>query len=407
MSQEFWNREELYELVWSKPFTQLAKEYTISDVGLRKICIRLEIPVPESGYWAKVRNGKKVKRAPLPPSTRNETAIKPDRRLPSELMEDDGPYIPPILDDNLKDAYIAALAFEAAPENRINVLSRTPQTPRGTKTLLALQKPRRKEDILPEIPVGAYGLRVSETMAERAVAIAEALELAFGQRGWNLTLGTERNPFEMRIEVFGRSIPFWIEEVMERKNHVLSKEEEKDKIKKPWNYSYARYDYLSTGMLVLKLGERSAGYTSPGYRTKWADGKYKRIETELNYFCRECIIVAIKLRNDEIKSEIREREFKVEEKKRREREYLQSLDERRRKDLVESLNRYDLMLQTRAYIAHVREKAVEQKVAIEGDLAAWINWAEDFAVRCDPINEKFPKYEMRSEWEIRLHAGSN
>jgi len=57
MNQEYWNREELYELAWSKPFTELAKEYDISDVGLRKTCKKLEIPVPRVGYWAKIRSG--------------------------------------------------------------------------------------------------------------------------------------------------------------------------------------------------------------------------------------------------------------------------------------------------------------------------------------------------------------
>ncbi len=32
-------RKELYDLVWSAPFTTLSKKYLISDVGLRKMCI--------------------------------------------------------------------------------------------------------------------------------------------------------------------------------------------------------------------------------------------------------------------------------------------------------------------------------------------------------------------------------
>lgn len=36
----------LYKLVWSKPMMQLAKEYDISDVGLIKICKKLNVPRP-------------------------------------------------------------------------------------------------------------------------------------------------------------------------------------------------------------------------------------------------------------------------------------------------------------------------------------------------------------------------
>ena len=61
-------REEFYELVWSKPMTHLAKEFSISDVALHKICKRHGVPNPPLGWWAKAAAGKKVKRTPLPPA---------------------------------------------------------------------------------------------------------------------------------------------------------------------------------------------------------------------------------------------------------------------------------------------------------------------------------------------------
>jgi hypothetical protein len=59
-------REQFYELVWSKPMTQLAKEFAISDVALHKICKKHGIPNPPLGWWAKKAAGKKVKQIPLP-----------------------------------------------------------------------------------------------------------------------------------------------------------------------------------------------------------------------------------------------------------------------------------------------------------------------------------------------------
>jgi hypothetical protein len=44
-------RESLYELVWSKPLTSIAKEYNVSDNGIRKICKKYEIPLPKLGHW--------------------------------------------------------------------------------------------------------------------------------------------------------------------------------------------------------------------------------------------------------------------------------------------------------------------------------------------------------------------
>jgi hypothetical protein len=59
-------REEFYELVWSKPMTELAREFAMSDVALHKICRKHDIPNPPLGWWAKQRAGKKVRRTTLP-----------------------------------------------------------------------------------------------------------------------------------------------------------------------------------------------------------------------------------------------------------------------------------------------------------------------------------------------------
>lgn len=68
-------REELYDQVWSKPMTSLAKEYFLSDNGLRKICKNFDIPIPQVGYWQKIQYGKKVTKTKLP-KTDNEQVIK-------------------------------------------------------------------------------------------------------------------------------------------------------------------------------------------------------------------------------------------------------------------------------------------------------------------------------------------
>lgn len=60
------SRQALYELVWSKPWTSLAKELGISDVAIRKHCIKVDVPVPPAGYWARLQHGKSVFRPPLP-----------------------------------------------------------------------------------------------------------------------------------------------------------------------------------------------------------------------------------------------------------------------------------------------------------------------------------------------------
>ena len=53
------SREALYELVWSKPMTSVAKDLGISDVMLGKMCKEQLVPRPPRGYWANLGSDKK------------------------------------------------------------------------------------------------------------------------------------------------------------------------------------------------------------------------------------------------------------------------------------------------------------------------------------------------------------
>jgi len=66
MEQVTLTRKELYDLVWAQPLSRLAKKYKISDNGFRKICKRMNIPIPAMGHWQKIQYGKKVIITKLP-----------------------------------------------------------------------------------------------------------------------------------------------------------------------------------------------------------------------------------------------------------------------------------------------------------------------------------------------------
>lgn len=50
-------RRELYELVWSKPVTEVAVEFGVLDASIRKICRKHKVPTPPPGHWARLRAG--------------------------------------------------------------------------------------------------------------------------------------------------------------------------------------------------------------------------------------------------------------------------------------------------------------------------------------------------------------
>jgi len=66
-------RQKLFDEVWATPVTKLAKEYGLSDVGLRKICVSLDVPLPPRGYWAKLAASKTIPKPALHKTTRLTT----------------------------------------------------------------------------------------------------------------------------------------------------------------------------------------------------------------------------------------------------------------------------------------------------------------------------------------------
>lgn len=76
-------REKLYKEIWEEQVIVVAKRYGISDVALRKRCMKWGIPLPPSGYWARIRAGQNV---PKGGADRNLDS-KRDRRMSVCIQE--------------------------------------------------------------------------------------------------------------------------------------------------------------------------------------------------------------------------------------------------------------------------------------------------------------------------------
>jgi hypothetical protein len=84
-------RETLYALVWSEPMLKVAARYGVSSSYMARVCISLNVPRPERGYWAKLAVGKASPIPPLPDVRPGDELawspgghpIKVDRPLPS------------------------------------------------------------------------------------------------------------------------------------------------------------------------------------------------------------------------------------------------------------------------------------------------------------------------------------
>ena len=130
------SREDLYELVWSKPMRELAKDFGISDVTLAKRCQRLAIPVPGRGYWARVDAGQQRYRPQLPetepqwlaggaltvgPSRDDSADFGAKAHLEGSEGSDGGPSFAQLDEAWLQDR----LMYEEQPDNAITVPTTT------------------------------------------------------------------------------------------------------------------------------------------------------------------------------------------------------------------------------------------------------------------------------------------
>ena len=54
------SREQLHELVWSKPMTEIARQFGVRDQKIAKACDGADIARPRAGHWQKVEHGKSL-----------------------------------------------------------------------------------------------------------------------------------------------------------------------------------------------------------------------------------------------------------------------------------------------------------------------------------------------------------
>lgn len=60
------SREALYEMVWPKLMLRVAARFGVSSSYMARVCMLLNVPRPERGYWAKLAVGKAQQQPPLP-----------------------------------------------------------------------------------------------------------------------------------------------------------------------------------------------------------------------------------------------------------------------------------------------------------------------------------------------------
>lgn len=198
------SRVELFALVWSKPMTHLAKALGLSDVGLRKICVKFGIPLPPRGYWARLQVGKRDPRPELPFENNHPQIKLPDegtaatreqmslmRKLAKQAAQD----AEPIRREPQQFKDIRCIKTYQAILERIKYLEkRTGQSYEEYKDGRRSFPPKKVYDLAffssleDQIPITA-----TIDNALRAVAIADVLIECLANRGINVELRPVRD----------------------------------------------------------------------------------------------------------------------------------------------------------------------------------------------------------------------
>ncbi|MGN6603623.1 MAG: hypothetical protein ACTHK8_14310 [Ginsengibacter sp.] len=348
------SRKELYKLVWKKSMLSLSKNYEISDTGLRKICIRMQIPVPPLGYWAKLRFGKKVRQVPLPAMHKREGSVSLKIRNQNNSLQTVGKHS----SEKLK-------IIELENDNRLNLqleqqLNRPVALVALSKSVLLKVKP---DTITYKGTVNctykALDIRVASANIERGLLLFDTLIKALEIRGHTVKLVN----FKTRINICGEEFDISLREKM-RKEMVH-------------DGNWTRQIFYPKGVLAFIVGSYSA--------REFKDGKVKLEQQLLK------IIAHLEL---ESARRIEERRIRQEaEERRKEKERLEKeLEERIEKELIKfkkllsDSERWHKVEILRNYISELERKMEDEE---EGTMEKieWLNWAKKKADWYDPFIE--------------------
>jgi len=388
------SREDLYELVWSKPMLELARDFGLSDVALAKRCRKLGIPVPGRGYWSRVEAGQ----TPRQPRLRKREDHDSDY---SALTFD-----VPREDEAASDAVPPALAEHAAVREKIQNVELLADVDllRASaivkRMAVSLKRPWRKEIIWNrgEHRGPTIRISVSDEVADRALQVCERLVAAANSLGWEFKAPpnpdeshrTYRHEPEPEIPKFGlfmvegEGLSLRIHERQRRIDHVPTEAENAKR--RRGDYVYApRWDYLMTGELRVYLSEGDSSYA----RKTWKDGARKRIEDDI-----KAILVAMADEAFRIKAD-REQQRLWEIERRRQEELELQLANRRAANakLIHELEaqagawfRARLL---RSYIRAMRRAVgdVRLEARLQESPVDFIAWADHYVDQLNPLKK--------------------
>jgi len=178
--RETWNRQELYEKVWQFPLLKLAAEYGISDVGLAKVCRKLDIPSPGLGHWTKIACGHAIPRPPLPATESVPALVRQVRQPQATVLPEDVPHL----------EAIERIAAEPSPSVTKAMLAHS--LVEKTRSVLNQSSSRSGEKLSASRELEWLDLRVTKNYLPRALRVMAAVIHMLEKEGFQVVV--EKKP---------------------------------------------------------------------------------------------------------------------------------------------------------------------------------------------------------------------
>jgi hypothetical protein len=393
-----YNREKLYQEVWEKPVTEIAKRYKVSDVAIHKVCKSLDIPTPGPGYWARVRAGKPVKQIPLPNSDKPETKsgirtnLEPQPEIAKDLLQ--------FLSLEDKSIVLSVATQIRTPDENARMHSKIIA---HRKKVVEWHKESRKHDQYwnrrnAESPPFLAD-SISEAALPRVCRIFDALIKALESLGCSLT-------DNLRFIINCETVSISVSESKDKIDHVPTREEniqllkyEEEKRKYSWasKPNIRKYDHVYNGKISLVVENEKSFRDCKSYVIEDRLGDILVLLYEASNdvrLCREAREAEERRRQEEREAE--ERRKKEESQRREERREKHNLEVQRTNALVNAAADFDTAQKIRSYIS-----AIEQTESMTQDDIEWISWAKKKADWYDPTikyeDEVFGKRKLGQE----------
>ncbi|MAT90253.1 hypothetical protein [Marixanthomonas ophiurae] len=346
-------RNELYDLVWSKPLTTLAKEYAYSDNGLRKICIKHNIPLPKSGYWSKIKFNKKVKKEKLPKEDESikielyirkegqESINHPNSERAKIKQEIENSELPIVVPDRLSNP--DKLVVEAKEDLKEKV----PSTWGTSEGLLSTSS-------------GTINLQVSKSNRSRALRFMDTFIKLVKKRGHSIKVTDETI-----VVINGENLKIRLREFVKR-------EEINDN-------GWKRSRYKPTGELSFRI---------ESYPEKiWRDGKKSHIEEKLTSILATLELKAKQSKERRLEQEAWQRNWQKQEEIKKAFQEKKDNELSKFKELLSMATRWHKAEYLRNFIKELDNNDLKlqfQNEVIEDT----IQWAKEKADWYDPLIEK-------------------